>query len=87
MDKRDKEILIETLEYFLNGLKDVEAATQEQQPKIYELEYLIPLVRNLTIPVVIKSGCWKCKEPIKYNENGLPNYRCECGAVEPQTVL
>ncbi len=49
MDKRDKEILIETLEYFLNGLKDVETATQEQQPKIYELEYLIPLVKNLTI--------------------------------------
>ena len=49
MDERDKEILIETLEYFLNGLKDVEAATQEQQPKIYELEYLIPLVKNLTI--------------------------------------
>ena len=42
---------------------------------------------QLTIPVVIKSVCWKCKEPIKYNENGLPNYRCECGAVEPQNVL
>ena len=49
MDKRDKEILIETLEYFLNGLKDVETSTHEQQPKIYELEYIIPLVKKLNI--------------------------------------
>ena len=49
MDKRDKEILIETLRYFLSGLKDVEASTQEQQPKTLELEYLIHLVKKITI--------------------------------------
>jgi hypothetical protein len=31
--------------------------------------------------------CWNCGKPIKYHENGLSHYRCECGVVEPETKI
>lgn len=42
-------------------------------------------VKKLNLPNVSNAKhtvCWSCGIAIKYHENGLPHYRCECGAVD-----
>ena len=57
-----------------NGLEDVKAGTEndEDQPMLKEIQYALPLVKNLSVGSVIKSvcggkkaekdsWCWSCK--------------------------
>lgn len=63
MNNKLKQDIIEILEYFDNGLADVESGSGEKQPMHKEIRSALKRLHNLKTlnkALVIKSGCQYC---------------------------
>lgn len=86
MDEKLQNTLIEILEYFKQGLDDVEEGSGERQTMQNEIDYALPLVKNLTIPRVKNLVCdhiQYCTE--KKNKDGSCPKRCRHRNYSSQT--
>jgi hypothetical protein len=47
----------------------------------------LPIPKPSLYPAEGAKTCWGCGEELHYLPNGLPPYRCECGAVNPAETM